>query len=60
MYKTPVIVTDYYARKPPRCCHTCEAFINETATCTHYNQVVPEEFAAEADRCAEWYERIPF
>jgi hypothetical protein len=61
MYRQPTVVTEYYKRRPPRCCFTCEYFLIFSATCTKFDQVVPESFAKEMDKCPEWVElRVPF
>lgn len=61
MYSQPKIVTEYYNRRPPKCCFSCEYFLLKTAECTKHHQVVPEEFAQEFDVCPDWSEmRIPF
>jgi hypothetical protein len=61
MYKEPKEVSEYYKRRPPKCCFTCEHFMLYKATCTKFEQVVPEEFAKEFDKCGEWSEMVvPF
>jgi hypothetical protein len=61
MYREPKAVTEYYQRRPPRCCHTCDHFMLHNATCMKFNQVVPEQFAAEVDQCPEYTEiKVPF
>ncbi len=61
MYREPRVVTEYYQRRPPKCCFTCEHFFLINAHCSKFDQVVPEIFAREIDKCPEWVEmRIPF
>lgn len=61
MYKVPEIVDEWYRRRPPKCCHTCDYFMLHGALCVKFNQIVPEQFAQEIDQCPEWQElRIPF
>jgi len=61
MYKEPPEVTEYYQRRPPKCCFTCDYFMLYNATCRKFEQVVPEQFAKEIDTCADWVEmKIPF
>lgn len=61
MYREPEFVKEYYRRRPPKCCFTCEHFLTFTATCLKFDQVVPEKFARDIDQCGDWVEmRIPF
>jgi hypothetical protein len=61
MYKEPHFVIEYYQRKPPKCCFTCDYFLLHNANCSKFNQVVPEIFAREIDKCEEWQEMyVPF
>ena len=61
MYKTPAFISEWYNRRPPKCCHTCESFLLQSGKCIKFDQIVPEQFAQEIDQCAEWQElRIPF
>lgn len=61
MYKTPDFVNEYYQRRPPKCCHTCDHFLVYNATCRKFNQAVPEQFAQEIDSCPDWSEAVvPF
>lgn len=61
LYKTPGFIHEWYNRKPPKCCHTCEHFMSQDGMCIKFDQIVPEQFAQEIDQCGEWQElRIPF
>lgn len=46
-------------RQAPACCHTCEHY-DQHGSCTKFDQVPPEDFAAMIGACPEWEEEIPF
>jgi hypothetical protein len=60
-YTTPDFIKEWYSRRPPKCCHTCDKFISFEGRCIKFDQIVPEQFAKEIDQCDEWQELvIPF
>lgn len=46
----------------PACCWTCRYFDQETAKCSKFDSVVPEEFVNKEDSCREWQDPdgVPF
>ena len=46
-------------RHAPACCHTCEHY-DQHGSCTKFDQVPPEDFAAMIGACPECEEEIPF
>lgn len=49
----------WYAKGPPRCCHTCD-YYRETGECDRHNATPPPEFAAQENACKDWIVEIPF
>lgn len=49
----------WYAKGPPRCCHTCEYFQSD-GSCERHNAQPPPEFTSQENACREWSQEIPF
>lgn len=49
----------YRYKEPPKCCHTCDFYMDD-GNCQIYNMTPPEEFAAQEGQCDKWQEVITF
>jgi hypothetical protein len=61
-HKEPEVVTlykEWVEAGPPRCCHTCEHYL-ETGVCAKFFMTPPEEFAATVGACEQWDMEVPF
>ena len=60
-YKRPleVVMWDEFPQMPKNCWF-CSQFDRTTAKCAVYNQIVPEDYAAQKDVCKIFDGKIPF
>lgn len=50
---------EWAAMGPPKCCHTCD-YYTPAGECQEHNMHPPDEFAGQADQCAQWENALAF